>query len=137
MNIESFYNIYGGLFYIGVFLGVLFLGATVSIIYYKQIIEGLEDKERYKIMIGIGMSQEEIKKIIDSQVLTIFSSPIIMAIIHLIFAFGILVKLLKLLNLVNINLFVICTILSVLVFVVIYIIVYKVTSKMYYKIINE
>lgn len=137
LNIESFYNIYGGLFYIGVFLGVLFLGATVSIIYYKQIIEGLEDKERYKIMIGIGMSQEEIKKIIDSQVLTIFSSPIIMAIIHLIFAFGILVKLLKLLNLVNINLFVICTILSVLVFVVIYIIVYKVTSKMYYKIINE
>lgn len=133
----SFYETYGGLFFIGILLGMLFLMAAVLIIYYKQVIEGFEDKERFQIMQKVGMSREEVKKSISSQVLTVFLLPLIMAIVHVIVAFPILSKLLALLNLTNVSLFMVCTIATVLVFAIIYAIVYALTARVYYRIVNQ
>ena len=132
-----FYEVYGGLFFIGILLGMLFLMAAVLIIYYKQVIEGFEDKERFQIMQKVGMSREEVKKSISSQVLTVFLLPLVMAIVHVIVAFPILSKLLALLSLSNETLFNICTIATVFVFAIIYAIVYALTARVYYRIVNQ
>ena len=134
---EEFFVLYGGLLFLGLFLGSLFLMATVLIIYYKQVIEGFEDKERFLIMQNVGMSKEEVRKSISSQVLSVFFIPIVMALIHIVVAFPILVKLLAMLNLTNVNLFVICTIVTILVFIVAYVIVYLLTARVYYRIVNQ
>ncbi|MFZ2538117.1 MAG: ABC transporter permease [Oscillospiraceae bacterium] len=133
---ESFYAIYGTLFFLGLFLGALFLMATVLIIYYKQVSEGYDDKERFDIMQKVGMSKEEVKKSIRSQVLTVFFIPLITSVIHIAFAFKMLTKLLAVLNLTNVGLFVICTIATILVFCIIYGIVYALTARVYYKIVK-
>lgn len=133
---ESFYALYGGLFFLGIFLGALFLAATVLIIYYKQVSEGYEDKDRFEIMQKVGLSQQEIKKSIKSQVLKVFFLPIIMAVVHIAFAFKMITKLLALLNLTNVTLFIICTIVTVLVFSIVYAVVYMLTARVYYKIVK-
>lgn len=133
---ESFFSIYGGLFFIGLFLGLLFIMATVLIIYYKQISEGYDDKERFEIMQKVGMDKREVKKSINSQILMVFFLPLVMAVIHLAFAFKIITSLLKIFNLTNINLFVICTTSTILVFAIFYIAVYYATSKVYYRIVK-
>ena len=79
---KEFYSLYGGFLFLGIFLGILFLMATVLIIYYKQISEGYDDKERFEIMQKVGMSKEEVKRSIGSQVLTVFFLPIVAAGIH-------------------------------------------------------
>lgn len=133
---ESFYALYGGLFFLGIFLGTLFLGATVLIIYYKQISEGFDDKERYTIMQKVGLSKREIRKSIHSQIIKVFFLPIGMAVIHIAFAFKLITRLLSLLGLVNTHLFLLCTIGTVLVFAIIYGIVYGLTAKAYYRIVE-
>lgn len=133
---ESFYSLYGGLFFIGMYLGFLFLMATVLIIYYKQISEGYDDKERYQIMQKVGMSKREVKASIRSQVLTVFFLPLVAAIIHIAAAFKVITKLLALLNLSNVTLFLGCTIVTVAVFAVFYAIVYGITAREYYKIVK-
>lgn len=136
LNREGFYMLYGGLLFIGIYLGVMFLMATVLIIYYKQISEGYDDKERYQIMQKVGMSKKEVRHSIRSQVLTVFFLPLITAIIHIIVAFKVITKLLAVLNLVNVSLFMACTIITVVVFAVFYAIVYSLTAREYYKIVN-
>lgn len=133
---ESFYSIYGGLFFLGIFLGLIFIMATVLIIYYKQIAEGYDDRDRFEIMQKVGMSHEEVKKAIRSQVLTVFFLPLIAAVIHLAFAFKVITKLLSGLNLTNIPLFAVCTAITILVFAVFYTVVYALTAKTYYKIVS-
>lgn len=133
---QDFSSGYGGLFFIGIFLGVLFLMATVLIIYYKQISEGFEDKERFKILQKVGMDKREIKKTIRSQVLMVFFLPLVFTIIHIAFAFPMMSKLLALLMLENINLFIFSTAATILIFVVIYTIVFLLTAKSYYKIVE-
>jgi len=133
---ESFFSLYGGLFFLGIFLGALFIMATVLIIYYKQISEGYDDKERFEIMQKVGMSKEEIKKSIGNQVLMVFFLPLVTAIIHIAFAFKVIVKLLAVLNLTNVTLFVICTAGTIFVFAIFYAIVYFLTSRVYYKIVS-
>ena len=132
---ENFYNFYGGFLVIGIFLGIIFLMATVLIIYYKQISEGYDDRERYQIMQKVGMSKKEVRQSIRSQVLLVFFLPLIMAVIHLAFAFKIITKLLSVLNLTNISLFFMYTVGTVAVFAVIYAIIYSITAREYYKII--
>lgn len=131
---SSFYNLYGGFLFIGIFLGIIFLMATALIIYYKQISEGYDDRERYQIMQKVGMSQKEVKQSIRSQVLLAFFLPLIMAVIHLAFAFRIITKLLSVLNLTNISLFLLYTVGTVVVFAVIYAVIYGVTAREYYRI---
>ncbi|WP_449621101.1 FtsX-like permease family protein [Robertmurraya sp. Marseille-Q9965] len=133
---ESFYSIYGGLFFLGLFLGALFIMATVLIMYYKQISEGYDDKERFTIMQKVGLSKEEIKKSIRSQVLIVFFLPLVSAVVHIAFAFKVITKLLALLNLTNIGLFVICTTATILIFAAFYALVYTLTAREYYKIVS-
>lgn len=134
---ESFMGLYGGFFFIGLFLGALFIMATVLIIYYKQISEGYEDKERFEIMQKVGMSHQEVKSSIRSQVLTVFFLPLVVAGIHISVAFPIIKSLLAILGLYNVGLYAICTIVSFVIFAIMYVIVYLLTSKVYYKIVSR
>jgi putative ABC transport system permease protein len=129
-------SIFGSLFFIGIFIGTLFLIATVLIIYYKQISEGFEDRDRFIIMQNVGMGKKEVKVVIKNQIMTIFYLPILLAVVHIIFAFDIIRKMLAVLNLTNVKLFAGCTFGTILIFVIIYGVVYKLTAKTYYKIVN-
>ncbi|MCO1604325.1 ABC transporter permease [Desulfosporosinus nitroreducens] len=133
---ESFFAIYGGLFFLGIFLGALFIMATVLIIYYKQVSEGYDDKARFEIMQKVGMSREEVRGSIRSQVLTVFFLPLVTAGIHIAFAFPIITKLLAVLNLTNVGLFAWCTAGTILVFALFYAVVYGLTAKVYYRIVS-
>lgn len=133
---ESFFELYGVLFFIGIYLGALFLMATVLIIYYKQISEGYDDRERYQIMQNVGMSKREVKRSIRSQVLMVFFLPLLMAGLHIAMAFPIITKLMKAFNMTNTHLFAGCTLATVGVFAVFYGIVYAVTAREYYRIVN-
>lgn len=133
---SSFYELYGGLFFIGIYLGSMFIMATVLIIYYKQISEGYDDRERYQIMQKVGMSKKEVKRSIRSQVLSVFFLPLVVAVIHVAVAFKVMTKILGVLNLTNVSLFAVCTIITIAVFAVFYIIVYSITTKEYYRIVN-
>ena len=95
-NLDEFYQIYGGFLFLGLFLGILFLMITVLIIFYKQISEGYDDKERFSIMEKVGMSNDEVKATIRSQVRTVFFLPILMAAIHVGMAFPMIKRLLSL-----------------------------------------
>lgn len=133
----SFIGLYGGFFFIGIFLGILFIMATVLIIYYKQISEGYDDKERFEIMQKVGMSRQEVKSSIRSQVLTVFFLPLLVSGIHIAVAFPIITKLLALLNLLNVQLFLICTVICFAVFAVMYLLIYLLTARTYYKIVSR
>lgn len=132
---KNFYELYGGFLFIGIFLGIIFLMATTLIIYYKQISEGYDDRERYQIMMKVGMSRQEVKQSIRNQVLLVFFLPLITAVVHLAFAFKIITKLLSVLNLTNVSLFFMCTVGTVAVFVIIYTVIYIITARGYYKIL--
>lgn len=136
-NEKEFYSLYGGLFFLGVFLGIMFLMVTVMIIFYKQISEGYDDKQRYEIMEKVGMSNEEVKTSIQSQIRMVFFLPIVTAAIHVAAAFPMISRLLMLLNLTNTRLFVICLIITILIFTLIYYVVFKLTSRSYYKIVGN
>lgn len=133
---EEFYSVYGGLFFIGLYLGFMFLMATVLIIYYKQISEGYDDRERYQIMQKVGMSKKEVRQSIRSQVLMVFFLPLLAAVVHIAVAFKVITKLLAVLNMVNVPLFLICTIVTAAVFAVFYAAVFGVTAREYYRIVG-
>lgn len=135
-NRQDMKSLYGGLFFLGIFLGTLFLMATVLIIYYKQISEGYEDRERFEIMQKVGMSKSEVKSAIRSQVLTVFFLPLIFAGLHLAVAFPILTKLLAMLNMGNVSLYRGCVAVGFAVFAVLYVVIYMMTAKTYYKIVS-
>lgn len=135
-NLDEFYQIYGGFLFLGLFLGILFLMITVLIIFYKQISEGYDDKERFSIMEKVGMSNDEVKATIRSQVRTVFFLPILMAAIHVGMAFPMIKRLLSLFGLSNTALFAGCMAGTILVFALIYLLVFLKTSKTYYKIVG-
>lgn len=135
-NRSVFYGLYGSFLFLGIFLGFMFLMITVLIMYYKQISEGYDDKERFAIMQKVGMSKAEVKKSIHSQVITVFFLPLVAAIIHIAFAFKVITKLLALLNLLNVSLFFWCTVATIIAFAIIYAIVYALTAKTYYNIVE-
>lgn len=133
---EAVYSLYGVFLFIGVFIGLLLIMATTLVIYYKQISEGFDDKERYQILQKVGMSHKEVKSTIRRQVLIVFFVPLVMAFIHMAFAFRVINKLLFLLNFSNTKLFLTCVILVLIVFSIFYAFVFGITSKEYYKIIK-
>ncbi len=132
----SFMSLYGGLFFLGMFLGLLFIMATVLIIYYKQISEGYEDRERFVIMQKVGMTQAEVKSAIHSQVLTVFFLPLLMAGVHTTVAFPIVSQLLRMLNMMDTGLYLCCMVVCYLVFAVMYVLIYNLTAKTYYRIVR-
>ncbi len=129
-------ELYGGLFFLGLFMGAVFLMGTVLIIYYKQLSEGYEDARRFDIMQKVGMSHQEVKRSIHSQVLMVFFLPLFMAILHLGVAFHMLQLILAMLNMVNFTLILISMVGCVLVFSVMYLVIYLLTARTYYKIVE-
>lgn len=136
-NRNDFYCTYGGLFFLGILLSVIFIFAAVLIIYYKQITEGYEDQARFDIMQKIGMTKKEIRKSINSQLLTVFFLPLLFAALHLAFAFPMVKKMLALSGLQNITLFALVTIGTFFVYAIFYALVYKITSNAYYRIVSD
>lgn len=133
---DAYSVMYGGFLFLGIFLGLVFLLATVLIIYYKQISEGYEDKGRYEIMQKVGMSHKEVKESIRSQIIKVFFLPLIMACIHLMVAFPLMKRLLALFGMTDTVLFAMCSLVTVGVFVVIYGLVYMMTARTYYRIVE-
>lgn len=133
----DYYSSYGSLLFLAVVLSLMFLIAAVLMIYYKQISEGFEDAGRFSIMRRVGMTKDEIKRNINSQILMVFFLPLMMAALHLVFAFPMIRKMLLLFGLNNIKLFTETTLISFAVFALFYTLVYKLTSNEYYKIVSE
>ena len=135
-NRYDFYGTYGGFFFLGILLSIVFLFAAVLIIYYKQISEGYEDQKRFEIMQKVGMTRKNIRKSINSQLLTVFFLPLVGAGIHLAFAFPMIRRMLILFNLTNTRLLVETTGVTFLAFALIYTLVYRKTSNAYYAIVS-
>ena len=134
---EEFYGTYGGIFFLGILLSVVFLVATVLILYYKQVSEGYEDRARFAIMRKVGMTREDIRSSINSQMLTVFFLPLATAVVHLAFAFPMIRKLLVLFNLTNLQLLLTTCGISILAFAALYTMMYKITSNVYYRIVSQ
>lgn len=136
-NYEDLLSLYASFLFIGIFLSFLFIMATVLIMYYKQITEGYEDKKRFEIMQKVGLNKREVKKTINSQVLTVFFLPLVVAAIHIVFAFPMIEKMLRLLYLDNTNLYIMTTVICFGVFALVYVLIYFLTSKVYYGIVRN
>ena len=136
-NRDEYYSLNGGLLFIGLFLGAMFLMVMVLIIFYKQISEGYEDKERYAIMEKVGMSNAEVKRSIRTQILTVFFLPIGAAVLHVVMAFPMIKWILAAFSLNNTALFALCVAVTALVFLLIYLLVFALTSRSYYKIVGN
>ena len=136
-NRADFYGMYGGLFFLGIMLSIVFIFAAVAILYYKQLSEGYEDQSRFDIMQKVGMTKQDIRRSINSQLLTVFYLPLLMAGLHLCFAFPFIHKLLMLFNLDNRGLLVGTTAVSFAVFAALYALVYKLTGNAYYHIVAD
>lgn len=135
-NREDYFQTFGSLFFLGIMLSIVFLMAAVLIIYYKQISEGYEDRSRFDIMQKVGMTKNDIRRSINSQVLTVFFSPLLFAGVHLCFAFPFLWKMLMLLNLYNKPLIIAVSAICFVIFGLLYALVYKITSNAYYTIVS-
>ncbi|MCI8811238.1 MAG: FtsX-like permease family protein [Oscillibacter sp.] len=135
-NAVDFYAMYGGFLFLGVFLGGLFLLATVLIMYYKQISEGYEDQRRYQIMRQVGMTEREVQGSIHSQILLVFFLPLGAAAIHSLAAFPMLSRMLRLFQINNVGLFAACCGGTILVFCVIYALVFLLTARTYGRIVG-
>ena len=132
----EFYGTYGSLFFIGILLSIVFVFAAVLIIYYKQISERYEDAKRFEIMQKVGMTKKEIRSSISSQLLTVFALPLAFAGLHLVFAFPMIRKMLALLSLTDVALFMRTTLISFVAFGLFYGVVYRLTSRVYYRIVS-
>ena len=129
-------GLYGGLFFLGILLGIVFIFAAVLIMYYKQISEGYEDRSRFDIMKKVGITEKEIKKNINSQVLTVFFAPLVTAGVQLAFNFPLINRTITLLGFTNPTLLLGTTVACFLAFAVLYVIVYRITSSSYFNIVN-
>ena len=127
---------YGGLLFLAIILGLVFISGTVLIMYYKQVTEGYEDAERYEIMKKVGMTEREIKKSINSQILTVFFAPLIAAGVHIAFAYNMIKLILRVMVAAAGSAFFYTTLICYAVFAVFYIAVYLITSKAYYRTIS-
>ena len=130
------YAMAGGFLFLGIVLGVVFLMATVLIIYYKQVSEGYEDQGRFEIMRKVGLSQREVKSSIRSQVLLVFCLPIAVAAIHILFDFNLVARMLTMFGVRNVMTAALCTGGTLLAFLAVYAVVYSLTARTYYKIVR-
>ena len=135
-NAGDFYSLNGGFFFLGIFLGFLFIMATVLIIYYKQITEGYEDRQRFQIMRKVGLDKSQIRSSIDMQILAVFFAPLFVAAVHVAFDFRLVRMLLTLFGLTNVSLTLLCTAGTLLAFMAVYGFIYKLTAKAYYRIVS-
>ena len=132
----DYYGMYGGLLFLGVMLSLVFAAAAVLIIYYKQMSEGYEDQPRFAIMRKIGMTQRDIRRSVNAQMLMVFFLPLGFAGLHLGFAFPMLHKLLMLFCLYDLPLLLGTTAITFVVFGLLYALVYRATSNAYYRLVS-
>lgn len=133
---ESWYGLYGSFLFLGLYLGLMFMMATVLIIYYKQISEGYDDHDRFVILQNVGMSRQEVRSTINKQILLVFFLPLLMAAVHMLFAFNIVANILTVFSMTNRALFAICCVCIFAVFSLAYLLVYKLTSRSYYRLVR-
>ena len=126
----------GGFLFLGIFLGLLFLLATVLIIYYKQVSEGYEDQRRYQIMQQVGMSPGEVALSIRGQILLVFFLPLLTAGLHILVAFPMICCILELFSLYDTRLFALCTAGTLAMFAAVYAMVYGLTARTYERIVG-
>lgn len=126
----------GGLLFMGIFFGLIFTVCLVIMMYYKQITEGYEDKYNFNIMKKVGMSDDEIRKTIVRQIVLVFFTPLIVAIIHTIVGMQVVSKLMAVLFIHSNQLMFLATIGISLIFTLVYIVSYSITSKSYYRIVR-
>ncbi|MFC3910508.1 ABC transporter permease [Streptococcus thermophilus] len=126
----------GGTFFIGIFLSIIFMLGTVLVIYYKQISEGYEDRERFVILQKIGLDDLQVKQTIRKQVLTVFFLPLIFAFIHLAFAYHMISLIVRIIGVLNPDLMLVVTIIVCGVFFLAYILVFVLTSRSYRRIVS-
>lgn len=131
------HGFYGAFLFLGLFLGLTFALATVLIIYYKQISEGYDDRNRFVIMQQVGMTRSEVRSTIRTQVLTVFFLPLVTAAVHVAFAFPMIRLMISAFGLSDVRLFILCTLGTIAVFAVLYTIVYSLTARAYYNIVND
>lgn len=133
---SEFMGMYGGLFFLGIIFGSVFILAAVLIMYYKQISEGYDDRARFDILRKVGMNDRDIRRAVNSQVLTVFFAPLIAAGIHMAFAFPMLTKMLGLFSMRDTGFLAIVTLVCFGVFAAMYTLVYVITSRSYYRIVS-
>ena len=126
----------GGTFFIGIFLSIIFMLGTVLVIYYKQISEGYEDRERFVILQKIGLDDLQVKQTIRKQVLTVFFLPLIFAFIHLAFAYHMISLIVRIIGVLNPDLMLVVTIIVCGVFFLAYVLVFALTSRSYRRIVS-
>ena len=126
----------GGTFFIGIFLSIIFMLGTVLVIYYKQISEGYEDRERFVILQKIGLDDLQVKQTIGKQVLTVFFLPLIFAFIHLAFAYHMISLIVRIIGVLNPDLMLVVTIIVCGVFFLVYVLVFALTSRSYRRIVS-
>lgn len=137
LNLDEMYSMYGSFLFLGIFLGLVFTMAAVLIIYYKQVSEGYDDRERFVIMQKVGMDTRTVKKSIGTQVLMVFFLPLLVAGVHVAVAFPMVSRMLQLFALKNTGLFALCVVVTYLIFAAVYVIVYLLTARTYYKIVGD
>ena len=135
-NRTDFFSMYGSLFFLGIVLSIVFVAAAALIIYYKQLSEGYEDQRRFGIMQKVGMTVKEIKSAVNAQVLTVFFAPLLLAGLHLAFAFPFLHKIIRLFGVLNTPLLILTSVICFLAFALFYVFVYRSTARTYVAIVS-
>ncbi|RDY31166.1 ABC transporter permease [Lachnotalea glycerini] len=130
------YGMYGGLLFIGILFIIIFLTITILIIYFKQVTEGFDDRERFVILQKVGMDEKMVKQVINRQIIIVFFIPLIMALIHLLAASNIIKALLTAFYMVDMELVLKCIAGTSALFAVTYVVVYKMTAKVYLRIVK-
>ncbi|MBZ2084902.1 FtsX-like permease family protein [Streptococcus oralis] len=128
--------LFGGVFFIGIFLSIIFMVGTVLVIYYKQISEGYEDRERFIILQKVGLDQKQIKQTINKQVLTVFFLPLLFAFLHLTFAYHMLSLILKVIGVLDATMMLTVTLSICAIFLIVYVLIFMITSRSYRKIVQ-
>lgn len=135
--LQSTYVLTGGFLFTGFLLGLSFVLGAALIIYYKQYSEGYEDKKSYNILQEVGMSKQQVKKTINSQIVLVFFMPIAMAVLHFCVALVMLKQMLLLFGVLNTSLIYLVSAMTIGVIIVIYFTIYRITSRTYYNIIER
>ena len=135
-SITQMNALFGGVLFIGIFLSIIFMVGTVLVIYYKQISEGYEDRERFVILQKVGLDQKQIKQTINKQVLTVFFLPVIFAFLHLAFAYHMLSLILKVIGVIDTAMMLSVTLSICGIFTLVYVLIFMITSRSYRKIVQ-
>ncbi len=133
---DQIYAAAGSFLFLGIVLGAIFLAATALILYYKQVSEGYEDQERFAIMRRVGLTPEQVRGTIRTQVLIVFFLPVAAAAVHLLFDFNLVAQMLQLFHVRDLSVALISTGVTLAAFLAVYLVMYLLTARTYYKIVK-